>query len=92
MLSENLKEKTLGLLRIGYEGIYWDFKKDYTDCREDKLIEIICTANNIDGYQAYLIYGVDDNGNVKGIENTTYRINYFVLYCVIRFSFPCFSY
>lgn len=56
----------------GYEGAYWDYKEDYTDCKEDKLIDIICMANNIEGHDAYLIYGVDDNGNVKGIEKTTY--------------------
>lgn len=72
MSDESLKEIILGLLRLGYEGTYWDFKEDYTDCREDKLIDIICMANNIDGHQAYLIYGVDDNGNIKGIENTAY--------------------
>ena len=72
MSDESLKEIILGLLKLGYEGTYWDFKEDYTDCREDKLIDIICMANNIDGHQAYLIYGVDDNGNIKGIENTTY--------------------
>lgn len=72
MSDESLKEIILGLLKLGYEGTYWDFKEDYTDCREDKLIDIICMANNIDGHQAYLIYGVDDNGNIKGIENITY--------------------
>ena len=70
--EKNLKEIISELLRLGYEGTYWDFKEDYTDCREDKLIDIICMANNIDGHQAYLIYGADDNGNVKGIEKTKY--------------------
>ncbi len=70
--DKNLKEIISELLRLGYEGTYWDFKEDYTDCREDKLIDIICMANNIDGHQAYLIYGADDNGNVKGIEKTKY--------------------
>ena len=72
MSDKKLKEIISELLRLGYEGTYWDFKEDYTDCREDKLIDIICMANNIDGHQAYLIYGADDNGNVKGIEKTKY--------------------
>ena len=54
MSEKNLKEIISELLRLGYEGTYWDFKEDYTDCREDKLIDIICMANNIDGHQAYL--------------------------------------
>lgn len=40
--------------------------------KEDKLIDIICMANNIDGRDAYLIYGANDDGIVTGIENTTY--------------------
>ena len=59
------------LLSKGYEGGYWDYKEDYTSCKEDKLIDIICMANNIEGRDAYLIYGVDDNGVVKGIATTT---------------------
>ena len=58
------------LLSKGYEGGYWDYKEDYTSCKEDKLIDIICMANNIEGRDAYLIYGADDNGIVKGIETT----------------------
>ena len=72
MSDRDLKETILDLLRLGYEGTYWDYKEDYTDCKEDKLIDIICMANNIDGHEAYLIYGADDSGNIKGIENTTY--------------------
>lgn len=45
MSDENLKEIISGLLRLGYEGTYWDFKEDYTDCREDKLIDIICMVS-----------------------------------------------
>lgn len=60
------------LLELGHEGTYWDFKSDYTDSNEDKLIDIICMANNIDGRDAYLIYGANDDGSVVGIENTKY--------------------
>lgn len=72
MNRDKLRNIIQELLNTGCEGTYWDFKEDYTDCREDKLIDIICMANNIDGCNAYLIYGADDNGTVKGIENTTY--------------------
>ena len=65
-LEDEIKE----LLSKGYEGGYWDYKEDYTSCKEDKLIDIICMANNIEGRDAYLIYGADDNGVVKGIETT----------------------
>ena len=59
------------LLSLGYEGGYWDFKSDYSDVKEDKLIDIICMANNLCDRDAYIIYGAEDNGTVCGIENTT---------------------
>lgn len=34
-LEEEIKE----LLLRGYEGGYWDYKSDYTDCPEDKLMD-----------------------------------------------------
>lgn len=73
MAGKDLEETIFELLRLGYEGTYWDYKEDYTDCKEDKLIDIICMANNIDGHEAYLIYGADNNGNITGIENITYN-------------------
>lgn len=72
MQTQDIKRIVQDLLRRGYEGTYWDYKEDYTDCKEDKLIDIICMANNIDGRDAYLIYGANDDGIVTGIENTTH--------------------
>lgn len=71
-MEDDLNCTIENLLKLGHEGTYWDFKSDYTDCAEDKLIDIICMANNIDGRDAYLIYGANDDGSVEGIENTTY--------------------
>ena len=72
MQVQELKMIVQNLLQRGCEGTYWDYKEDYTDCKEDKLIDIICMANNIDGHDAYLIYGANDDGIVTGIENTTH--------------------
>lgn len=58
------------LIALGYEGGYWDYKKDYSVIEEDKLIDIICMANNLYNRDAYIIYGVTDNGEIVGIENT----------------------
>lgn len=57
MQTQEINRIVQDLLQRGYEGTYWDYKEDYTDCKEDKLIDIICMANNIDGRDAYLIYG-----------------------------------
>lgn len=68
-----LEDEIIRLLALGYEGAYWDFKSDYTDVKEDKLIDVICMANNICDRDAYLIHGAEDNGEIVGIENTKYH-------------------
>lgn len=65
-----LKNIIKELLDKGYENSYWDFKSDYPDTAEEKLHDIICMANNLEDRDAYLIYGVNDDGTVCGIENT----------------------
>lgn len=72
MHNSELKNVISELLELGFEGGFWDYKEDYTDCKEDKLIDIICMANNIEDRDAYLIYGVSDDGSVIGIENTSH--------------------
>lgn len=57
------------LLSLGYEGGYWDYKKEYAPFADDKLIDIICMANNLCNRDAYIIYGADDDGTVVGLEN-----------------------
>lgn len=71
--DEKLKNTIEELLSKGYEGGHWDYKKDYTDCQEDKLMDLICMANNIEGQDAYLIYGANNDGTVFGIENTSHK-------------------
>ncbi len=66
MSDKNLKEIISELLRLGYEGTYWILKKIILIVEKNKLIDIICMANNIDGHQAYLIYGADDEWECKG--------------------------
>lgn len=70
MSVEALTKEIEELLALGYEGGYWDFKSDYSDVKEDKLIDIICMANNLCDRDAYIIYGAEDNGAVCGIEST----------------------
>ena len=66
----SLYEEISELIDLKTEGDYWDFKVQWHENKADLLHDIICMANNIDGCNAYLIYGADDNGTVKGIENT----------------------
>lgn len=71
--EQMLQEKIENLLDKGYEGGYWDYKSDYPATNEDKLHDIICMANNLEDTDAYLIYGVNDDGTVCGIENSNKR-------------------
>ena len=58
------------LLNRGYEGGYWEYKSDYPNTAEEKLHDIICMANNLENRDAYLIYGVNNDGSICGIEKT----------------------
>ena len=73
MSIDELTNEIAELISRGYEGGYWDFKSDYSDVKEDKLIDIICMANNLCDRDAYIIFGAVDNGEVIGIENTKYH-------------------
>lgn len=66
--KEAFRKEIEELLELGYEGSYWDYKSDYTPKVEDKLLDIICMANNLENRDAYIIYGVNDDGTVRGIE------------------------
>ena len=60
MPVDNLKKEIEDLIALGYEGGYWDYKEDYSVIEEDKLIDIICMANNLCDRDVYIIYGVSD--------------------------------
>ena len=80
MDAVSLEDEIIRLLALGYEGEYWDFKSDYTDVKEDKLIDVICMANNLCDRDAFLIHGAD---NI--IELVLFHI------CIIRFEIPILS-
>lgn len=81
-------EEILYLINLRQEGGYWDFKKEWykTDSKgkQDLLHDIICMANNIDGRDAYIIIGVDeekdydliDVSSNKGRKNTQKLVDF----------------
>lgn len=73
MESQEFYNEIIELLSRGHEGGYWDYKRDYPECQEDKLKDIICMANNLENRDAYLIYGANDDGTVYGIQNTKHK-------------------
>ena len=59
-MNENLVTEIRGLIALGTEGTYWDFKGEWHENNADLLHDIICMANNIDNRDAYIIIGVSD--------------------------------
>lgn len=57
------------------EGSYWDYKEKYHSNTAKLIHDIICLANNMDNKDAYLIFGVADNGEIKGISGDENRKN-----------------
>ena len=65
----------LDLIEKKHEGPYWDFKQEYHNNRAKMLHDIICMANNLADCDAYIIFGVTDDGDIVGIEEDKNRKN-----------------
>ena len=71
----NLEEIIQDLIQKGYEGGYWDFKKEWHDNSAKLLHDILCLANNLNNRDAYIIIGVDNNAEIVGICDQKNRKN-----------------
>jgi hypothetical protein len=67
MIFDNLESEIRGLIQLGAEGDYWDFKQEWHVKKTDLLHDIICMANNQVGRDGYIIIGVTDNYVVQGV-------------------------
>lgn len=61
--------KILNIIENGYESKLWDFKKEWHSNNAVLIHDIICFANNENNEDSYLIFGVEDNGNICGTNN-----------------------
>ncbi|MDW8743738.1 ATP-binding protein, partial [Streptococcus suis] len=68
-----LKHEILSLINIKREGSYWDYKEKYHSNNVKFIHDIICLANNLVNRDAYLIFGVSDSGEIKGISDDENR-------------------
>lgn len=57
------------LIQTHRKGEYWDFKQEWHERLSDLLKDIICFANTVHDKDCYLIFGVDEHGNVSGMKN-----------------------
>lgn len=61
------------LVALGREGEYWDYKEQYNECKAELLHDIICFANSLARGDKYIILGVENSGEIVGIENDQNR-------------------
>lgn len=57
------------------EDDWWDFKREHHHDKAKLVHDILCMANNRPRRDSYIIFGVDDNFSVVGIENDNNRRN-----------------
>lgn len=75
MKNGGLREEIIKLILARREDDWWDFKREYHHDKAELVHDIICMANNRPRRDSYIIFGVDDDGSVVGIENDTNRRN-----------------
>lgn len=63
-----LNEIIIGLINLHTEGSFYDYKLEMHEDMANFLHDILCLSNNIENKEAYLIYGVNDRGEVEGIS------------------------
>ena len=59
------------LMKLGREGSYWDFKRDYSTNKAELLLDIICMANNQEDRDAYIIYVKDTSDSTDAKDAHT---------------------
>lgn len=57
----------MDLISSKREGEYWDFKECHHKNKADLLHDIICMANNRTDQDGFIIFGVNDHFEIKGI-------------------------
>lgn len=64
-----LNKKVVDLINDGQENEYCDFKEKYNEKKDGSLLkDILSFSNCINHDQSYLIFGVADNGEIKGLS------------------------
>ncbi len=51
-----------------HEGAYWDFKQQWHSNKAELLHDILCMANNLQDEDGFIIFGVQDNCEVCGVN------------------------
>ncbi|CAF1812172.1 AlbA family DNA-binding domain-containing protein [Bacillus subtilis] len=67
-MMEKLENKINRLLSLGYEGEYWDFKEKWHTDNGKLVHDILCFANTVHDKDCFIIVGVSDSGELKGLD------------------------
>ena len=73
--------KIVDFINLKQEGSYWDFKKEWykpdNKGKQALLHDIICMSNNLESKDAFIIIGVDEEGNytIKDVSEDGGRKN-----------------
>jgi len=63
------KTAIMDLISLKREGEYWDFKEKYHQNKAKFIHDILCLSNIPSRNDSYLIFGVSDHGEIKGVSN-----------------------
>ena len=68
-----LREIVLNLINYRCEGEYWDFKEKWHENIEDLIKDIVCFCNTIHYKDCFIIFGISDNYEIKGVNEDNKR-------------------
>jgi len=70
-MADQLLHEIKEMIAQRRETKHWDYKEYHHENQADLLHDIICMANNTDLFKpSYIIFGVNDQGDVKGIDQS----------------------
>ncbi|CAL8901927.1 Putative DNA-binding domain-containing protein [Bacillus pumilus] len=61
-------EEIKSLIKLGYEGEYWDYKEKWHKDKYKLVHDVLCFANTSHDKDCFIIVGVSDTGEIKGLE------------------------
>ena len=74
-MEKNLISTIIKLISTQREDEWWDFKREHHHDKAELVHDILCMANNRPRNDSYIIFGIEDDFSIVGVENDSYRRN-----------------
>lgn len=74
-MDQKLYDEICRLIDSGREDDWWDFKREHHNDKASLIHDIICMANNRADRDSYIVFGIDDDCEVVGVEKDENRRN-----------------